>query len=180
MFLGLLMSLGTSPCFASEAATINDVWFMRGRWNAEVGINSVVKEQWVKTDDHTLTGNCIFLELFSPSMPESTTITETKNGLVLRAKYSSKDCALGKISEEVSELLLVEHDLNHAVFDNQQQKNRLKITYRWSAKDRLTAKAEGLKEGTLYEFAYYKINKENDLKQSAPVNPNKLHRKRKW
>ncbi len=154
---GILFALCLSPCFA-QTATISDLWFMRGKWNAALGANSSVQEQWEKKDDHTLAGSSVFMESLVPATRESLKIIQTKDGLVLRIQHFNKDGKPWEESKETGDMKLVEYDLTHAVFDNQRQNERVRITYRWIEENQMSARVEvsQAKNPKVLEFHYHR------------------------
>ncbi|MCW5822189.1 MAG: hypothetical protein KIT34_05260 [Cyanobacteria bacterium TGS_CYA1] len=159
---GFLIALSAAPCFA-QTATISDLWFIRGNWKADLGPHEYVKEQWKRADDKTLTGESVFieetLEAKRELTKESLTISETEKGLVLRIKHTDKDGKPWEESKETGDMNLVEYDLTHAVFDNQKENDRVKITYTWIEENQMKACVEvtKAKKPKVLEFQYRRV-----------------------
>lgn len=144
----ILLALSTTPCFA-QTATISDLWFIRGDWKAELGPHEYVKENWKRTDDKTLTGVSVFieesLEAKKELTKESMTISESEKGLVLRIRHTDKDGKLWDESKEAGDMVLVDYNLTHAIFDNQKDNDRVIITYTWIENNQFDARVEVIK-----------------------------------
>lgn len=175
------------PCFA-QPATISDLWFMRGKWRAELGDKSFVREEWVREDDKTLTGSCLFMEDSTPATSEAMRITETKDGMILTIKHTKKDGTPWKDEDEAGDLRLVEFDLTHAVFDNGNKKNRVKITYTKREEKQLNTLVEISKEGKQKKFSFdyfkegppaYDPGRDSQYPNMKKIGPNKSNQSKK-
>lgn len=154
-----------SPAYA-KSASISDLWFMRGKWQADLdNLKAVVKEEWIRTDDKTLAGTCLFIEEFIPGTSEAMQIIETDGGIILKIKHTNKDGKPWLESNEAGDLKLVEYDLTHAVFDNCNQDNRVVITYKWLEKGKLSTLVEVTKENKKQKFGF-NYERRRDMKDA--------------
>lgn len=169
----LLVALSTAPCFA-QTATISDLWFIRGNWKADLGSHEYVKEQWKRADDKTLTGESVFieetLEAKKELTKESLTISETEKGLVLRIRHTDKDGKLWEESKEAGDMVLVDYNLTHAIFDNQKDNDRVIITYTWIENNRFDARVEVIKGKKCKTLLFhYRKEKESSLSPKKEI-----------
>ncbi len=164
LVLAILFLIGL-PCFA-QPATIYDLWFMRGKWLADLGDKSFVREEWTREDDKTLTGSCLFMEDSAPATSEAMRVTETKDGMILTIKHTKKDGTPWNDEDEAGNLRLVEYDLTHAVFDNGNEKNRVRITYTWKEDLKLFTEVEVTKDEKQKRFSFDYIRE--DPESTAP------------